>query len=299
MIPSNSISKNQRGNILITTLFIVSIAVISCVMLAQRIHIGIQRAAITQTQLHAYELASLSSAWSASQIMQHEANSPSEPISHTTPGPQGTLVTPLLYNHSNEQGYHLQAALTDAQGCFNVNNLTQSDQIEFFKRLMSADAPLLDTNTTLQIETNILTSLLSLPSRQFTLDEQVRMAIGDKAYFAMKPELCILPHPTAINIRHASVSLLTALSQKSNMSHEAQQLHQQLTQIHTIEDLKKNPIAQKMDLDFKRITFQSEYFYHVATITHGDEHFYLRELLHITKNNHQHASVHVVWTNHY
>lgn len=153
--------QNQAGSALVVALLIVSIVAAIAATLASRMQVEVKRT----TLLLSADRIQLASMYSLSWAM-------------TTPleDKDKNLILPLDMPPHQIQDFNLKATLSSAQGRFNLNNLTKTEYIPIFTKLIQITSPLVS----------------DLQSRE--LAEETAYFIGnkpdpkrDESYLALKP----------------------------------------------------------------------------------------------------------------
>jgi general secretion pathway protein K len=215
--------KQQRGVALIVALLVVALATVLIASLLDRGELAIARVRNDARQAQAFAYAQGVEAYAARVLAQAAASGETKDSANSSWAvPLPPLPVP---------GGMLTASMRDRNGCFNLNNLLdtngQKSVIWFpkFQRLLSA----------LKLDENLADAVVDwrratpTPDERYYLQQdppyrpaqrgfvhvsELRLVRGVTAdvYARLAPEVCALPRGTTININTASVAVLMTLS---------------------------------------------------------------------------------------
>lgn len=280
---------SQKGAALIVALFVMALVAAAAVAMIWRLNTDVTRTQMILTAHQADLYADGVVAWAIDQLntdwLQQKAN----------PN-QLTDKTPLSISDKKDRA-EISGTLTDEQGLFNLNNLTDSASQEAFLRLLKNVDPSLDAVTAQDVTAAVI-DWISNNARNPAFDEyylkqkpayraphrlmahasELRLVRGmtSSLYSKLSPYITALPVITAVNVNNAPVPVLMSLS--PHMTREAAKAIE-LYRVRspfitpnnflTLEVVKNNGMAIPAD----KITVKSDYFRVQSIITLGDERF--------------------------
>lgn len=282
--PANFSFSRQRGAAIIVALFVMTIAAIASVAMITRMHIDLRRteSLLNSNQATAYAQGSV--AW-AIDVLMNDWKKPK-------PG-QVIDKTPITSPVNTVNGYKIQTTIYDAQGKFNLNNLSSQDYAEDFNRLLKTVAPQLsatdanlitsavhdwvssmDRSKTLEAYYASLDPAYQAPHRAMTSVSELRLVRGitPQLYSALSHYVTALPNITTVSVNNAPGPVLISLS-KTLTPQGAQTVisaRQQTPFINTqkftdLDVIKNNPVTAN------QITVLSNYFLVKTSVTIGSQ----------------------------
>jgi general secretion pathway protein K len=268
----NRLSK-QRGAAIIVALFVTSLVVIASVAMIMRLRIDLRNTELLMNATQGKEYAYGSIAWAMEQLNNNwKQKKPNQIVDHT---PIQSPVNEV--NHAK-----ISSIINDAQGRFNINNLTNTQYIDNFSALITIVQPTIDSETAHAIALAVvdwitmgvknteldnyyfkLNPAYRAPHRLMTSISELRLVKGitPELYAALLPHMIALPEATEININNATIPVLMCLSKtltptsaKAIIAKRNQEPFATTQSFLSLDILKNNPIPQE------KITTISNYF---------------------------------------
>lgn len=297
----------QRGAAIIVALFVVALVAATAAMMIDRLHTDIRRTQLLLNADTSYLYAQGSVAWAMDQLNNDwKLQSPNKAIDHT----------PIQSPVEKINGFEIVTIISDAQGFFNVNNLTDPQYQTNFTRLIRLIAPDIDASKAQNI-THAIIDWISPAAKNPALDEfyaklnpayraphrpmvsisELRLVRGmtPELFAKLSPMVFALPQPAEININNAPTQVLMSLSMtlspdgaKSIETARKQTPFGSTQQFRDFDVVKNNPF------DASKITVTSSYFLVQTNVTVGQQHLTLYTLLQRSVKDNK-SNVIVLW----
>ena len=284
--------RTQKGTAIIVALFVMSIAAAASVAMIVRMHIDIRRTELLLNSDRAYLYAEGSIDWAREQLLNNiKQQKPKGPVDRT----------PITSKIDDQDGFQIQSTIDDAQGFFNLNNLSSNDNLNDFVLLLKAVEPKLAPEEAKKIAIAIH-DWVSPANKDNTTDvyyttsnppysplhyqmisvSELRLVKGMTAalYTKLLPYVTALPDSTLININGAATPVLMSLQPEMSVT-AAKAIEQcrkqkpftEASVLQSCDAIKNNQI------DAKKITFISNYFLVKTSVKVGQQQTILYTLL--------------------
>lgn len=297
----------QHGAAIIVALFVTSLVAIAAIAMIERLRINLHSTELITNHLQANLLARGSLAWAMEQLnTDWRQKKPNQPID----------LTPIKSPVNQVENANVSSIIFDAQGRFNLNNLSNAGSQDDFIRLITAAYPKIGTTGAREIAlavinwvsagaiNNILDNYYAkatppyrAPHRLMVSVSELRLVKGITAelYAALSPYVTALPEVTPININNAAIPVLISLSPTltlaaaKTIAARAKQAPFPTTQsFQQFEVVKNNPVPEN------KITVNSRYFLVKASVKVNHQETTLYTLLQRTVKEEKPTEV-VIW----
>lgn len=265
--------KRQQGVVIVVALFIVALVAAMAYVMMARLARDTQRTAMILRNTQASMYAQGSIAW-AMQVLRDDWEQ-RKPNQITDPMP---IVSPM----NEENGYKIMSIIEDAQGRFNVNNVTTNDGQADFRQLVHVLLPqmkaedidaltraVIDWVSPIHATTEFDKYYMQLArpyrsAHRFMLStSELRLIKGmtPAIYSALEPYLIALPTTTLLNVQTAAAPVLAALSPVMNISaaNAIVQLREQAPFV-TAQRFMDLDVVKNFQIKAEKITVGSSYF---------------------------------------
>lgn len=273
-------SKTEKGIALITVLLVVALVTILVVSMTTDQQIDIQRTShlINHDQAYLYLLGGES--WAKRILLQDLNYSSIDSLSELW----AQVLPPISI-----PGGVLQGKIEDLQGCFNLNNLVISGQVnpkevEYFTYLLNVlQLPTFLAQTVVDwIDSDLAPQLpdgaedavylLKKPAyraanRLFTNTSELKLVAGfdEKIYRILASFVCTLPPQTPINVNTAPATILLSLAPKLTESDIEKLLADRQKQpFESVQAFVAHEIFSGLDIEVARLSVSSHYFLYTA-----------------------------------
>jgi general secretion pathway protein K len=299
--------RNQKGAAIIVALFVVALVAAAATIMIERLRTDTRRTELTLNANAAYLYAQGSVAWAIDTLNNDWTHQQPNTVIDKTP-----ITSPV--DHQNEAV--IQSIISDAQGYFNINNLTDPNYQINFMRLIMIVAP----ETSLSDAQNITLATMdwiAQGSKNPTLDEyylkqnppykaahqimlspsELRLVKGmtPKLYDKLAPYIIALPNATQININNAGIPVLMCLSMTlSQQSAKSLSTAIQANPFADIQTFMNNDIVKNNPFESSKITTTSNYFLLQTNVKVGDQTLTLYTMLNRVTQGTQAKTV-VLW----
>lgn len=209
--------------------------------------------------------------------------------------------TPIVAPTEHQDGYAITAAIRDAQGLFNINNLSDTQYQAVFARLIQVVAPEINAEKAQNI-TFAAIDWISPSGRAAVFDEyylkakppyraphrlmvsisELRLVYGmtPELFDKLAPHLIALPKPTQISVNNATPAVLMSLS--PTMSLEGAKALAQACEKNpfpTVQAFLNYDLVKNNPIDTNKITVTSSYFLVQTNVKLGQQTLDLNTLL--------------------
>lgn len=277
-----SLTRNKlNGTALITALFIVSLVAAAAVLIQYQLRTNIRRTELLLNNERAYHYSEGVIQWGKNLIWHNAQNHDPKEIRDQLPA----VLPEITYQQTVVSG-----TLSDTQGRFNINNLTQKKYMPYFVRLILAASPDTDENKANAIAEATYDWIgekdatapdryaaqnppYQAPHQPMASVTELRLVDGmtDTLYNALTPHVTALPGITKININTATAPALASLGALSLSEAQSLVSTTEQTAFNTIEDFMKNPSVQSAKINAEDVTLVSDFFIVQAQITIADQ----------------------------
>jgi general secretion pathway protein K len=297
----------QRGAAIIVALFVMTIAAIAAVAMITRMRIDLHRTELllNSDQTNGYVQGSV--AWAIDRLSMDWKKQKSGQIIDKTP-----IASPV----DTMGPYKIQSVIYDAQGSFNLNNLSSDEYVEDFTLLLRSVAPQMSLTDATQVATAVhdwispidrstafsayyasLEPAYQAPHRLMTSVSELRLVKGitPALYTALLPFVTALPSVSSVSINNADAPVITSLNKTLTAATAAA--------IIAARNQSPFPTTQKfMDLDViknnpvnaNKITVLSNYFLVKTNVTIGPQQaLYYTLLSRVTQDSK--SAISIVW----
>ncbi len=282
----------QRGAAIIVALFVTSLVAIAAIAMIERLRINVRSTELIVNNVQANLLAKGSLAWAMEQLnMDMRQQKPNQLID----------LTPIQSPVNQVENARVSSTIFDAQGRFNLNNLSSPNTQEDFVRLIVAAYPKIGAVGARSIATAVSNWMTAgainnaiddyyakaappylAPHRLMASVSELRLVKGVTAelYAALAPYVTALPEVTPININNASVPVLMSLSPTLTLS-AAQTIYAKTKQapFPTIQSFQQFDVIKNNPVPANKITVNSNYFLVKSSVKVGQQEFVLYTLL--------------------
>lgn len=297
----------QSGAAIVVALFVVALVAIAATAMLTRMQQDVRRTELLLNATQATLYAEGSVDWAVDQL-----------INDWKAQQQQQLIdkTPIKAPTKKMGNATIDSTIYDAQGFFNLNNLTEPSYREVFSRLLKIIMPKMSNND-IQNMTLALSAWIAAGGtanqfddyyskqtppyhsshRVMTSMSELRLVKGmtSALYAALSPYVIALPTTTTININNASAPVLMSLSPTltpegaKSLTQTTQQAPFATTQLFLGSDIvKNNPFPES------KITVISNYFLVKTHVNIGDQSVILYTLMQRDVKNSQ-ATVTILW----
>lgn len=297
----------QQGAAIIIALFVVALAAISATLMMERLRTDIRRTELIIDANRANLYAEGSVIWAIDQLNNNWAQKQPGQIIDKTP-----IKSPI----DKQDNALISSVIYDAQGYFNLNNLTDPRYLADFIRLVQIVSPETDPATAQNIFFAIthwispttktptldeyylkLTPAYQAPHRPMVSISELRLIkdVTPELFLKLSPFIVALPRTTPVNINHAAAPVILSLSQTMELS-SAQAIQQAAQQqpFADIQQFLKFDIVKNNSIEENKITVSSDYFLVQTNVTLGQHRLTLYTLLERTAQGSQPKTV-VLW----
>jgi len=297
----------QHGAAIIVALFVTSLVAIAAIAMLERLRINLRSTELITHNLQANLLARGSLAWAMEQLnTDWRQKKPNQPID----------LTPIQSPTNQLENASVSSIIFDAQGRFNINNLSSPSAQDDFIRLIIAAYPKMGAASAREIAlaitnwisagtiNNVLDNYYAkamppyrAPHRLMVSVSELRLVKGVTAelYAALSPYVTALPEVTPININNAAIPVLMSLSPTltlaaaKTIAAKAKQAPFPTTQsFQQFDVVKNNPVPEN------KITINSSYFLVKASVKVSQQEATLYTLLQRTVKEEKPTEV-VIW----
>ena len=297
----------QRGAAIIVALFVVALVAASATIMIERLRTDIRRTELIMNANTAYLYAQGSIAWAIDQLTNDfKLQQPNKVVDKT----------PIQSPVDNQHGAEISSIIYDAQGYFNINNLSDNQYQTNFTRLIQLVSPETDANTA-QIITAGIIDWISPTARNPAFDEyylkfnpsyraphrlmaspselSLVKGVTPALFQKLSPYLIALPSATPINVNNAAQPVLMSLSMTMSAD-AAKALAARCKQnpFPSPQEFMNFDIVKNNPIDANKITTLSNYFLVETSVTLGKQKLILYTLLERTVKDKQ-ATIAVLW----
>ncbi len=297
----------QQGSAIVVALFVVALVAAIATAMLIRLQQDTRRTQLLVNATQANFYAQGSVAWATDQLINDWKSQQQNKVIDRTP-----IISPK----NKQNSATIQTTITDAQGLFNLNNLTDQKYRENFGRLIKTLQPSLSAND-IQTLVQATTAWISSTSNNDAFDtyysklsypykaphhimasmSELRLVKGmTPALFKLiSPYVIALPMTTAININNADAPVLMSMSPtltldaaKGIVAHRTQTPFTNVQNFQAFDIVKNNSFAQD------QVTTTSNYFLVKTEVSIGEQEIILYTLLQRDAKDSQ-ASISVLW----
>jgi general secretion pathway protein K len=288
----------QRGAAIIVALFVTSLVVIASVAMIMRLRIDLRHTELVINAIQGNDDAQGSIDWAMEQLNNNWKQKKPDHIVDQTP-----IQSPLdQVNHAD-----IISTIYDAQGRFNINDLTNKQYIDDFSSLITFVQPTIDHDTAHAMTLAVIDWISSgvqnteldnyyfklnpayrAPHRLMVSVSELRLVKGitPEIYKALLPYVIALPEITKININNAAIPVLMCLSKtltptsaKTIIAKRNQTPFPNTQSFLALDILKNNPVPEE------KITTISSYFLVETNVKVGQQTIRLTTLLQRIEKN--------------
>jgi len=290
----------QRGAAIIVALFVTSLVVIASIAMIIRLRIDLRNTELLINATQGKNLAEGSIAWAIEQLNQDWKQKKTNQI---------VDQTPIISSTNTVDHATISSTIYDAQGRFNINNLTNPVFVDSFATLITIINSTIDPNTAHTLALAVvdwispgvknaeleeyylkLNPAYRAPHRPMISISELRLVKGitPELYALLEPIVIALPDVTKININNATAPVLMCLSKTLTLASAnaiiAKRNQTPFTSVQSflaLDILKNNPITEN------QITTISSYFLVKTSVKVEEQEILLYTLLQrIEKNSH-------------
>lgn len=302
----NTLTK-QGGAAIIVALFVTSLVAIAAIAMIERLRINVRSTELITNNLEANLLAKGSLAWAMEQLNNDfKQQKPNQLID----------ATPIRSPINKVENAIVSSTIFDAQGRFNLNNLSTPNTQDDFIRLITAAYPKIGAAGAREIALAVVnwisagainnalddyyakqTPPYRAPHRLMVSVSELRLVKGVTAevYAALSPYVTALPVVTPVNINNAAAPVLMSLSPTLTFS-AAQAIYYKAKKapflttpsFQQFDVIKNNPVPEN------KITVRSDYFLVKSSVKVNQQEIILYTLLKRTPNKEK-PTEDVVW----
>lgn len=296
-----------RGAAIVVALFVTGLVAMAAIVMIERLRINVRSTELITQNIQATLLSKGTLAWAIIQLNTDlQAQKPNQLID----------LTPIKSPINRVENATISAIIFDAQGRFNLNNLTDTNAQADFIRLMTTAYPKIGPTEAREIAlainnwispgaiNNVIDDYYAkaippyrTPHRLMASVSELRLIKGvtTELYTALAPFVTALPESTPININNASAPVLMSLSPTLSLSAaktiEARAKKMPFPTLQAFKDfdvVKNNPIAEN------KITVNSNYFLVKSSVKVNKQETVLYTLLHRSGTSQKPTEV-VIW----
>jgi len=297
----------QYGAAIIVALFVTSLVAIAAIAMIERLRINVRSTELITNNLKANLLAKGSVAWAMEQLNNDFKQQKPNQLIDATP-----IVSPI----NKIDNAAVTSTIFDAQGRFNLNNLSNPAALDDFVRLITAAYPKLGAAEAREIALAVVnwisagtinnaldgyyakeTPPYRAPHRLMASVSELRLVKGVTAevYAALSPFVTALPEATSVNINNAAAPVLMSLSPTLTFP-AAQTVYNKAKtapfpttiSFQQFDVIKNNPVPEN------KITISSTYFLVKTSVKVNQQEIILYTLLKRTPNKEK-PTEDVVW----
>ena len=270
--------KLQEGSAILVALFIVALAVILATAMIVRFRNELLFYQAIFTSNHLYFKAEGATLWAKGVLINDAAN----PL---------TIIDPLPLNFTQTlpDGTTISANLTDAQGKFNLNNLTDPEYLPIFTRLLKLAEPTLETSKANAIGLAILKHIVEkqFPNQQqkafFWQISEIKNEglLADDILQKIMPDINVLPEITPLNINSADEKNIQSLADGISPNQVKQILKDRNDNknFNSLGDFIQQEQLQNAKIPTALLTLTSSYFYLTIQISREKDSLEIVDLL--------------------
>lgn len=282
----------QNGAAIIVALFMTSLVAIAAIAMIERLRINVRSTELITYHLQATQLAKGSLAWAMEQLnTDFRQQKPNQLID----------ITPITSPVNQVENAQVASTIFDAQGRFNLNNLSNPSSQDDFSRLITAAYPKLNAPGAHELALAV-TNWISAGAINNTLDDyyakqsppyraphrlmasvsELRLVKGVTAelYAAVSPYVTALPETTPININNAAPPVLMSLSPTLTLS-AAQTVYNTAKKVPfpTLQSFQQFDVIKNNPVTESKITITSSYFLVKSSVKVNQQEIILYTLL--------------------
>ncbi len=297
----------QRGAAIIVALFVTSLVAIAAIAMIERLRINLRSTELITNNLQANMLAKGSLAWAMEQLnTDWRQQKPNQLID----------LTPIKSPINQVENAKISGIIFDAQGRFNLNNLTNPSAQEDFIRLITTAYPKMGVagareiasavvnwisagaiNNTLDSYYAKATPSYHAPHRLMVSVSELRLVKGvtPELYAALSSHITALPEATPININNATIPVLMSLSPTLTLT-AAKAVYTKTKQapFPTIQSFQQFDVIKNNPVSDNKITVTSSYFLIKSSVKVNEQETVLYTLLQRTVTETKPTEV-VIW----
>lgn len=283
--------RNQQGAAIIVALFLTALVAAMAVAMIARFHSDTRRTELLLNSTQSYFDAQGALTWARDLL-----------ITNWKTQQAGRLIDKTPINSVNhEYNAVINNTIEDAQGFFNVNNLSDKEDQKHFVRLIQMVSPNTETAAAQAIVQGIVDWISPgikgspfdrfyasqnppylAPHRPMVSISELLLVKGmtPALYNLLAPHIIALPESTAININNTTVPVLMSLSDKMTLD-SAKTLVATTAKMPfaTLQQFTNSPIVKNNPVPSGKITVTSSYFLVKSEITIGQQHLLLYTLM--------------------
>ncbi|MCW5588563.1 MAG: type II secretion system minor pseudopilin GspK [Legionellales bacterium] len=292
--------KKQQGSALLTSLLIVMIVASMAVMMLLKTRIAITRTRMMFNVENAEIISQAANDWAIKKL--------NHPINLQTTS-EMIQQFPQHYHYSLN-GFNVNVVLMDAEAKFNINNITNPQQLSSFIMLANqlwkgklagqeiskiASAILSYLSTDVPSQQNLINPAMS-NSRWLVNISELRLIdkINAQRYLALVPYVIALPKITPININSASKMVFTSLGMTLEQAQAVVEYRQQHQGFHSIAEFMSLPYLHELNIPLNQLTLYSNYFMLKITLQIDNQTLTIYRLLQRSIQNGK-VTVTVIW----
>lgn len=276
-------NKSQQGSAIVVALFVVALVVIAATSMFIHLQADTHRTRLFLSSINANFYAKGSVAWAKDQLINDWKFKQSNQVIDKTP-----IQKPA----DKINGAIIQNTIEDAEGFFNVNNLTDEKHRAIFSRLLKTISPDL-SNDNVQIITLATTDWITpnaknhfdpfyaktnpayrAPHRLMVSASELRLVHGmtHDLFAKLSPFIIALPTTTPININSATPEIIQSLNDKMTSS-SAKIIAQEARNnpFPTTTSFLNTDIAKNNSITADEITTKSDYFLLKTSVIISDQ----------------------------
>lgn len=289
----------QRGTAIIVALFLVSLVAVIALTMMARLNRDIRRTQLLlqSTQADLYAQGSLD--WALDTLRNNWMNQKKETLIDRLP-----LKSPL----NIQKNFEISSEIDDAQGLFNLNNLTTDEWLACFQRLLLIIDPTLSSQKAQNLSKSVSNWISPVsknieedqgytklpvpyrnPHRPMTSVTEFRLIQGvtPELYRRILPYIIALPETTLINVNTAPPAILQSLS-ASFTAEAAKNLeaYRKRLPFLTLEKFLNMDLVRNHALSGNLVAVNSQYFLIHTRVENKEQQLLLNSLAHrIPQNN--------------
>lgn len=282
--------RKHNGTALISALFITTIAAIVATTLFLKQHLLIQQSQwVTRSDQMTLDL-ELVSDWAMQQIQVQNTATHFIPLAH-------------IFPEKNVRGITVRGLMEDAQGKFNLNNLSNSDNHRGFAVFLHYLNPTLSIEQGLSIAKSIENSISRHPTvdgapYQITAGSDLHdiPEVSSTLIDTIKPYVTALPVTVPINVNSASAAVLLTVNPAltSTQAENIVECRRESGGFFRVEDFIAACVSPQHDPSFGMIATQSQYYELTATAVSENQTIQMSSLLKAQSNDTKNPAI-IVW----
>lgn len=296
----------QTGSAIVVALFVVALVAIAATAMLTRIQQDMRRTELLLNSNQAYLYAQGSIAWAIDQLINDlKSQQPNQIVDKI----------PIKSSKNTIENATVESTIYDAQGFFNINNLTDASNREGFARLIKTVAPKMNQDDIQKITLATITWITAggstsaddyyskqnppyrSPHRLMASLSELRLVQGmtSELFTQLAPYIIALPETTQININNAPAPILMSLSPTLTLaSAKTIEMTRQEAPFATIQSFLKTDVVKNNPFPDNKITTISNYFLVKTQVSIGEQNTILYTLMRRELKNSQ-PIVTILW----